>query len=145
MTGVGAELVVGVDWAHDRLVAALTGPVLPPGGVWLDVAPSSIDGYPRVILQVQSPGTDYVTLNGVRVWSSPLLVAKVIGRTASYVSLKAYAVAIDAALHRAQGSTPDGAVLQCWRVAPFALAERVGGVDYRHLGGQYRMLVQGGS
>jgi multidrug efflux pump subunit AcrA (membrane-fusion protein) len=49
---------------------------------------------------------------------------------------------IDAVLHAASGSNVDGVIIACTRLRPFQLTELTDGVQYRHLGGFYRLLAQ---
>ena len=49
---------------------------------------------------------------------------------------------IDELLHGVRGSIPGLSVLSCVREAPVAYAEIENGIQYRHLGGLYRLQVR---
>lgn len=97
--------------------------------------------YPMVTFQQQSE-VDLSVINAHRVWAEFLILVRVIGQTASTVSLEAIADEIDARLHRVSGTTTDAQVISSVRESSFHMAEAVQGVEYRHLGGLYQLLVQ---
>ena len=104
-------------------------------------------GYPAVVWQLQAPSTDVKAIGNIRIMVRPIYVVRVVGQTASMLSLSALADEIDESLEGASGTVDLGGgreaeILECTRVGPFALAEAVNGVQYRHLGGQYRIAVQ---
>jgi len=49
---------------------------------------------------------------------------------------------VDAVLHGASGTATDGTVIACVRERAFEMVEMTDGVQYRHLGGIYRVLAQ---
>jgi hypothetical protein len=149
--GVGAEAFIAQDWLHDVLTLALNpgDPIEPlaPGGVWRDLAPATVNDYPLVTYQLQDPGTDLMEVGQARVWTNMLWLVRGIMAGDSTRPLVPVATAIDAALHRADGAVEHGLVIACTRVGPFSMTERTpaGAVTFQHLGGVYRLLVQGGS
>lgn len=123
-------LVDAEQYAIGRLAALVSGRVYsrvaPPGAV-----------YPLIIVQEQSPGVDLMVVGAARLWTDPLLLAKAVDRADSWSTLAPIADAIDAALH----DTAAGTVWSCVRERPFSLVETPNGVQYRHLGGFYRLQV----
>lgn len=126
------ELPAAENYVHDALSGLLSG------RVYSGIAPSGAT-YPLIVFQIQSPGSDLIVVGGNRVWAEPLVLARVIGKTGSWTTIAATADAIDAALHNTSG----GVVAWCKRESPFSLVELTNGVQYRHLGGLYRLRVLG--
>lgn len=127
-----AELAAAESYVYGKLSGLLSG------RVFSGIAPSSAT-YPLIVFQVQSPGADVIVVGGSRIWAGPLILARVIGKTGSWSSISATADAIDAALHNTTG----GVVAWCIRESPFSLIEVTDGVQFRHLGGLYRLRVIG--
>lgn len=99
---------------------------------------------PVVVFQQQS-GVDLLAPGPVRIWSNLLYLVKAIGQGTGWAGVAPIAARIDAVLHGAQGPGPGpGQVYICYREQPFTLAETQAGVQYRHLGGVYRLFVQPG-
>jgi hypothetical protein len=96
---------------------------------------------PYVVIQVQSSGNDLYTVGAYRVWADPLFIVKAVAKTGSWSTLTATADAIDAALHDKEGTVSGGTIYECIRERPFSLIENDEGVEYRHLGGFYRVRV----
>ena len=95
--------------------------------------------FPSIIYQLQSPGSDLSALEG-RLWATPLYLVKVIGRVASWGTLAPIADDIDAALHKARGLV-EGRRIEASRESPFSLIEHPDNVEFRHLGGLYRIRI----
>jgi hypothetical protein len=130
---VGNEIVVAEQYIYGKL-AALVG-----GRVYSGIAPATAT-YPLIVFQVQSPGADVTVIGGERIWADPLFLVRAVGKSASWSSVSATADAIDVALHNTSG----GAVVWCRRESPFSLIEVTdAGIQYRHLGGLYRLRVLG--
>jgi hypothetical protein len=66
-----------------------------------------------------------------------------VGQVEGWDPLVTGAAEIHAALENSSGSVTGGEVFACTRVRPFLLPEVRNGVQYRHLGGIYRLLVKG--
>lgn len=77
-----------------------------------------------------------------RIMVSAVYQVKVVGQGASMAALTAAADRLDTLLQGASGAVVDGAVLMCVRESPLAYAEVDSGVQYRHLGGLWRILAQ---
>jgi hypothetical protein len=122
-------------WLFQTLAAAI-----PTVTAYSAIAPEGV-AHPFIVYSQQSP-TDLMGVGPARIWASFLYLVKVSDQISSYMPLKATADAIDAALHGASGTVPDGAVLDCIRERAFSLTEVANGVEWRHLGGLYRLKVQ---
>lgn len=80
---------------------------------------------------VNGVGTSRIITNGV--W-----LVRAIGATEAYSALASIADRVDTLM---QGAS-SGGVLGCIREEPFEFEEVIDGVQYRHLGGLYRIFVQ---
>lgn len=87
-------------------------------------------------------GSDLNSLGSVRSLSGPLYQVKVVGLGSSMAALKTVADRIDALL---QGATKLSAqiVLRCLREQSISYPETDGDARFNHLGGLYRVIVQG--
>ncbi len=128
------ELPRAERFIYDLLVAATVA----GGRVYSGVAPDGA-AEPYVVMQVQSPGNDLYTVGAYRVWTDPLFIVKAVAKTRSWSTLTATADAIDLALHDKEGTVTGGTIYECLRERAFSLIEDVEGVQYRHLGGFYRV------
>ena len=74
------------------------------------------------------------------------MVVRAVGQTASPLDLAPIADRIDVLLHRQDAPVVIGGVtlgyIGCYRVQPFALAETSNNIEYRHLGGIYRLMAR---
>ena len=78
-----------------------------------------------------------------RIMHSGLWLVKATINKPSFADVKPVADAIDVALHAAAGSVAGGGtVLSSVREQPFSLVDMEDGVQYRSLGGQFRILTQ---
>lgn len=127
----GGELVDALTWLLSRLVA---GPVA--DRVYADVAPTGAT-WPVIVFNIQSPGRDNTTLEGIRQLVTPLVLVRAVTQGASYVPLKAIDQYIDLRLTLQTGV----GIASCVRESPFLKAETIDGVSYRQLGGLYRLFL----
>lgn len=127
------ELPRGERFIYDRLVLA---GLHPHSGT----APTGTTE-PYVVIQVQSPGNDLYVVGAYRLWTDPLFLVKAVAQTESWGTLTATADAIDTALHDQAGAVSGGTIFECVRERAFSMIENGGGVEYRHLGGFYRVRV----
>jgi hypothetical protein len=113
-----------------------------PGGVFQGFA--DIGTVAPYALVVQQAGTDVLTVNAIRLFTTLLFQIKAIGPTASYVTIVTIADRIDA-LFKRTGPTmlSSGGVLACYREQSLAYEELVNGAQWSHLGGLYRIDLQG--
>ena len=131
------EYVSAMAWITATLT---TPPIAGVTGVYEHPAPQ-LSVYPLITVQQQSE-LDLEVINAHRVWAEFIFLVRVIGQTASTLSLKAIADEIDARLHRTSGTTSDSQVISSTRISVFHMPEEAQGVEYRHLGGLYELLVQ---
>ena len=97
---------------------------------------------PYVVFNFQGGG-DVRGVGPTRIMSSALYQVKAVGGGASYAPLKAAVDRMDLLLQGASGSVTDGWIYSCVREQPIAFYETTpGGVQYRHAGGLYRIVVQ---
>lgn len=136
-------------WLYTTLAndAAITGIV--GTRVYRDVAQQGAQ-MPCIVFQVQS-AEDLNTAGVNRIFTTLTVVVKAIDTTGSYAgNVQTLAARADVLLHSQQASVsmtlPDASVVAgycwAWRTRPFNLAEVVDGVQYRHLGGVYRVHAQ---
>lgn len=95
---------------------------------------------PFVIYSYQG-GHDVRGVGPGRIMVSALYQVKVVGQGTSVVGLAPIADRLDALLQAASGTVTDGAVWACVREQPLAYPETDNGVQYRHLGGLYRVMA----
>lgn len=93
---------------------------------------------PHVTFAVLS-GLDNLTGPGFRFVTRYRYLVRAISRGRSYPY--DLADAVDQALTRKTGTAAGGAVVACVRTSPFQLAEDADGVEFRHLGGEYLVIV----
>lgn len=135
------EVVYADQWLYGLLSgdAPLTG--LVGTRIHSYVAPEGVV-FPYVLYAFQG-GADVSVVGGVRIFNSGLYQVKAVGRTESLASLQVIANRLDTLLQRASGSVTGGIILACVRTQPLAYAEVSNQYQYRHLGGLYRIQVQG--
>lgn len=135
------ETTLVESWLHTRLStdAILTSQV--SDRIYAYLAPARA-ATPFVVFNAQSPGFDVMGVGTARVMLNCLYQVKVVVQDASFAPAKDAADRIDTLLHGATGTPPGGQVLGCVREGPLAYAEVSDGIEYRHLGGLYRIWVQ---
>lgn len=146
----GAETVLADRWIKSTLLADPGVAALAGIRVYEGFAPEPPDGletvWPVVIFSHEySP--DVIGVGNVRVMVDGTWIIKAVAQTDSYDgTLARVAAAIDTALVTPAGTVAatveDGAVLNCRRVETFRMTEVEGGLQWRHLGGRYRIVVQ---
>lgn len=135
------ETFTADDFLFDRLS---TDPVLIPlipGGVHVDVAPETVEEYPYIVFNLQAP-RDIRGVGPARIMADLLYTIKATTRGNSYLPLREIANRIDEILTAASGSAIGGNVLHVIREESIHFPETVNGVEYRHLGGLFRLYVQ---
>lgn len=98
--------------------------------------------FPRIQFNFQG-GSDVVAVGAIRIMLTGLWQVKAIVQAESYAPAKPLADRLDALLHGKKGQVSDGVILGCKREQPIAYVEVDSGLQYRHLGGLYRIEVQG--
>ncbi len=126
-------------WALLRYDATLQG--LVGGRVYAYAAPEGAT-LPAVVFQHQAatdvrtgPGQDRIMVDG-------LWLVRGVSEGRSFAQLRPVADRIDTLLSGASGTVSDALVLHTVREEPAVLVERQAGIEYRHLGGLYRIWSQ---
>jgi len=135
-----SEIATVETWLHNVLSNDVTLSGLVGSRIYGYVAPNKAT-FPLVIFQFQG-GRDVAGVGAARIMTSGVWLVKSVDRETNFTNLKAIEARIDSLLHKASGSVADGQVLACVREEPFSLVEVIDGIQYRHLGGMYRVLVQ---
>ena len=138
-TAQAFQFVATTMQADSALMAAATG------GLYQGFAP--IDTVAPFVIVTQQVGTDVLTANAVRLWTDILLQIKMLGPSGpggNYAALVTGADRIDALFRRAGPiGLSSGGVLACYREQALAYNELVNGQPWTHLGGLYRIALQG--
>lgn len=108
--------------------------------VYADVAPGGTV-WPAVVYQYQGGG-DILTQETSRVLHSGVWLIRIIQPTRSYLEMQPAADLLDTLFHSTAGTAGDGVVYSSVREAPYRLLEVDDGVEFRHLGGLYRLQIQ---
>lgn len=138
---MGVENTLVESWLYTTLSTDATLVAQVGTRIYSYVAPTTATT-PYVVFNAQSPGFDVMGVGTARVMLNCLYQVKVVVQDASFSTAKAAANRIDALLHGATGAPTGGEVLGCVREGPLAYAEVTDGIEYRHLGGLYRIWVQ---
>lgn len=128
------------EWLYTLLSADTELNAVVDDRVYGYVAPQGA-AMPFVLFAYQG-GRDVRGVGPSRIMASALYQVKVVGEGASFSGLEAIADRLDALLQGASGSVTDGAVLMCVREQPIVYVEVDNGVQYRHLGGLWRIIAQ---
>lgn len=137
----GKELTAAAQWLYATLAADATLGGLVSARIYADLAPESA-AYPMLVFQFQS-GEDLDAAGGIRVLANTEWLIRGIHTTTTYGgALGSIAARVDALLHAASGTAADGLVIACTRTRPFQMAAVTDGVQYRHEGGFYTVIVQ---
>lgn len=124
---------------------------LSPGGGYRSMAPSEgINGNtiqaPYWIMALQSPGSDSITMNGVRLLANPLFQVKVVGPVSMMQQIVDAAERIDILLGGGQGlrnqTITGGFIGACYRESVLQLDEPQVGELWTNIGGLYRLSIQ---
>lgn len=137
-----SETLVAERWLTDILSNDATLAGLINGRVYGYVAPNDA-GLPFVVFKYFE-GADEIGVGAVRLCSVLQYIVEVIGEGESFVALETIANQVDVLLHGRNNVLVDGGnIVECIRMRPTASVEVIeGGVQYRHLGGIYQMIVQ---
>src|SRR5690242_13153496 len=112
-------------------------------GVYQDIAPVATYTKPWCVMQMQSAPIDTNTATAVRVLSRGILTVKIVGKASDGASIRAAFARADALLcpngqPRRVGDGNSGDLLDLYRSSTIAYSEVDSGIQYVHLGGQYR-------
>lgn len=124
--------------ADSQLVAAASG------GIYQGMA--SLGVISPFMSYNRQAGTDTNTVNQIRLYASILMQIKMVGPSSAMDTLNAGALRIDALFaDRRNVGFSQGGVLSCYRESEVAYEDPkpINGVQYSHLGGLYRISLQG--
>jgi len=115
-------------------------------GVYQDVAPVATYTKPWVIMQMQSAPVDTNTATAIRMLSRGIITVKIVGKASDGAAIRSAFVRADALLvpngqPRRVGDGNSGDLLDLYRSSTIAYSEYPSGIQYVHLGGQYRYEV----
>lgn len=128
--------IVSIAEADSALMAAA------PGGVWETFA--DIGTAMPYVQIVQQSSTDVLTMNAVRLFTDKVLQIKVVGLSSGYAALVTAADRIDTLFKSVRNvALSSGGILACYRDGEIAYDELVNGASVSHLGGLYRIELQG--
>lgn len=150
-SGTGLEAAAADQWIFSTLSgdatlvsllqAAYGGENPPSPEFYSDAMPPDVI-YPYVIWQLQTPVGDLMVTDGITVWSTMDFLVRVIDRGQSYATITPIYGRIHQLLHRASGSVALGVVGECLRLRPLKMPSIDDAIQYRILGGVYRLRVQ---
>lgn len=142
MSMVGAESVMIDEWIKDTLSNDPTVSGIAVGGVHLDLAPPDVQ-YPFIVYQAIEPprvirglGVEHWMVDGT--WQ-----VKGTARGVEYLPIAPLAHAIhDALVTGDTDAVSDGYIFTCTFERQVMHGEPKGQVQFRHLGGEYRIQAQ---
>lgn len=135
------ELSIADKWIYQTLTSDSVLAPLIDKRVCSDLAPPGT-AYPYVVAQLLNPD-DLAATGAIRVWIDCLFLIKAVDETASYNGkLKQIADRFDVLLHKKTADLSYGRIVASYRERPFRMPEQRLDKSFRHLGGQFRLLVQ---
>ncbi len=140
-----SEIASAFTWVSTTMQADSALMAVAIGGVYREYAP--IDTVAPFALVNQQAGTDVLTANAIRLFVSILLQIKMIGPSGpggNYGALVTGADRIDTLFKSVRSvGLASGGILSCYRESTIAYGELVNGQPWSHLGGLYRIELQG--
>ena len=140
MTYVGSEVILGYDWIQATLLASSDVTDI-TSDIYQDRAPASAN-YPFIVIQNQLT-IDVMGVGTARIMTDSIYIVKSIAQSETYTPLIPLSEAIDSALHGTTGSLSGGSVFACVREESFRFSETEDGDHFKHLGGTYKLQLQG--
>jgi hypothetical protein len=140
-----SEIAQAYQWVSQTMAADSALVAAAAGGIFREYAP--LDTVAPFVIVSQQAGTDVLTANAVRLFVSLLVQIKALGPSGqggSYGILITIADRIDALFKSVRSfGLSSGGVLDCYREQTIAYGELVNGQPWSHLGGLYRIELQG--
>ena len=140
-----SETAQAFQWVASTMQADSALMAAAVGGIYREYAP--VDTVAPFALVSQQAGTDVLTANAVRLFVHILLQIKMIGPSGpggNYGALITGADRIDALFKSVRSvGLSSGGVLACYREQTIAYGELVNQQPWSHLGGLYRIELQG--
>jgi hypothetical protein len=134
------EVARGLLWIYEKLANDATLAGLVDDRIYDGIAPEGA-AFPYVIYNFQA-GADTVVVGAARVLNSGLYLVKAVAETQSYSGPAEIADRIDDLLQAASGAADDGLILGANREQPIMYVEAVDTIQFRHVGGLYRIITQ---
>lgn len=128
-------------WLYTKLSSDATITSLVAARIYGYTAPPT-PTFPYIIFNHQG-SADVSAVGGYRIFNSGVYQVKAVAQSTSAATAKTIADRIDTLLQRAYGTVTGGYVLGCVREQPLVYVEITNGIQYRNLGGLYRIYVQG--
>lgn len=135
------EIVLVDEWIASVLAADTALQALVAGRCYSYVAPQGT-AFPLVVYNHQG-SADVIVVGGYRVMNTGLYQIKAITEAGGMATAKPTANRLDALFHQATGAVAGGLILGCVREQPLAYVETQNNIRRNHLGGLYRIIVQG--
>lgn len=108
-------------------------------GYFSEKAPNQ-QASPYIVWTMRS-GLDVTEMAGIRINVQMVFLVRVVDRVRAFSVLQTAADRIDAVLHKQTGTALGHAIQACVRESPYSMVEDRGDVQWRHLGGSYRIWV----
>lgn len=128
------------QWLYGVLSGDATLSSLVGGRIYGYIAPQDAP-LPFVVYSHQE-GHDVRGVGPARIMASLVYQVKAVGQGGSFAPLKPIADRLDQLLQGASGTIVDGRVLMCVREQTVEYVEVDDGVQYRYLGGLWRIIAQ---
>ncbi len=139
---MATELPPAEQYLYVRLSGDAEMRALAPGGFRSEMLPDLPAGV-AMLWTYQGSLPDVSAAQGVRVLTRPLYLVRAVLRTRDPNDLESAAARADALLHRGPIMTlPSGVIVRsCVRESPYSWMERIADVQWRYLGGYYRLQL----
>lgn len=143
MTTTASESLIADEWLVAILSADATISAAVGARIYSEMAPEDAI-FPCIIFSMRPTARDVMGVGPNRIMAHLVYSIQAVGQYESYSPLQAIADRIDVLLHGAKGNVASGAgsVLGCVRDGELRYPEVEDGVQYRHLGGLYRIMAQ---
>lgn len=128
------------EWLKTTLAASAPLAVLVSTRIYGYVAPQGTVG--NMVIYNWMGGSDLVAVGGYRALVNGLWQVKAVVQGLSFAPGEAIMDLVDGLIHRQTGSTSDSLILSCVRQSPVQYVETTNGIQYRHLGGLYKIQIE---
>lgn len=140
-----SEAYLGFQFFYGLLAPDPTLAEFAPGGVWRGIAPPGTST-PYVIVSMQSPGADSLTMVGVRLLVNPLFQIKAVAPASQTSQISNAAAQIDVLLGGKDGlknqPLANGFIAACYRESLLQSDELENGELWSNFGGLYRLTIE---
>lgn len=137
------DTTIGIDeWLYSTLSADSVITTAVGTRLYTDEAPAET-AFPYVQWQLQSANDVRTGVGPFTILVNALYLVKVVNRIQSYKAIQTVANRINTILHGAGGTTLSTNIYSCVREEAWRDSEFISGVNYRSLGGIYRIQAKG--